>query len=63
MLNNYSSSFTDQSTSNLKRHMNSFHAMVLKDSETGDGPLNKYFTGTTKETVCLFLFIFFFFNC
>jgi hypothetical protein len=39
--------------------MESFHAILLKDSETGDGPLNRYFTGTTKETVCLFLFIFF----
>jgi hypothetical protein len=39
--------------------MNSFHAIVLKDSETGDGPLNRYFTSSTKETVCLFLFIYF----
>ena len=59
MFNNYSSSFSNQTTSNLKRHMESFRAILLKDSETGDGPLNRYFTGTTKETVCLFLFIFF----
>lgn len=36
--------------------MTKHHSKVLEGEEVGAGPINKYFTGTIKETVCTLLF-------